>query len=77
MNIEFGLPQAIPFLNTTATNVGFFMWYPEGRTFWELKNASGVVLRTGNYTIPHAVLDTWAVDQDLVNHMIQASPWNI
>lgn len=77
MNIEFALPQAVAFLNTTATNVGFFMWYPEGKTFWELKNGSGVTLRTGNYTIPQAVLDTWDNDQDLVDHMIQVAPWNI
>jgi hypothetical protein len=77
MNIEFALPQAVPYLNTSATNVGFFMWYPEGKTFWELKNGSGVVLRVGNYTFTQQVMDTWDSDQDLIDAMIAASPWNI
>ena len=77
MNIQFTLPQAVPFLNTTATNVGFFMWYPEGKTFWDLKNDDGLVLRSGNYNISQSVLDTWTSDQDLIDDIVQAAPWNI
>ena len=77
MNIQFTLPQAVPFLNTTATNVRFFMWYPEGKTFWDLMNDDGLILRSGNYVIPQAVLDTWTSDQDLIDDMVQAAPWNI
>lgn len=77
MNVEFVLPQAVPYFNTSATKGEFFMWYPSGQVFWELQTSSGVRVKEGNYVFSQQVMSTWETDQDLITALVNAAPWNI
>lgn len=77
MNVEFVLPQAVPYFNTSATKGEFFMWYPSGKVYWELQTASGIKVKDGNYNFTQQVMNTWDTDQDLIDALVAAAPWNI
>ena len=77
-NIQFELGEPLPYLNTEASMVDFWVNYPSGGCYWKLCDSMGMMLKDGNYTFSEEVLSNWTDSDDvLIDALNDAQPWLI